>query len=164
MADTPWIIQGYHRDTHPLARNLWLTGPWIETVSVAAQGKYYRQFFRPLASWDMWLDVRVGLTHGFVWVSRSTLILLIGTCLLCAMLAWRLTRSELCTLGAAILCCDIRFIDESTPTYWIAWFPVRQDLFMLSFLMGALIATTSGGTRAEQNICGPRASVSCWAV
>ena len=129
MADTPWIIQGYHRDIHPLAKHLWLTGPWIETFSVAEQGKYYRQFFRPLASWDLWLAVRVGLAHGFVWVSRSTLVLFMGTCLLCATLAWRLTRSELCTLGAAVLCCDLRFIDTDTPPYWMAWFPVRQDLY-----------------------------------
>lgn len=150
MPDTAWIVEGARRTPDPRARRLWLTGPWIESLSVADQGKDYREFYRPLASCDLWAASRLGLAHGFVWVSAWTLALFMGVCLLCALLAWRLTRSAACALFAAVLCADIRDIDVSTPSYWLAWLPVQQDLLMLLFLLGTLAAYDCWKETAER--------------
>lgn len=144
--DVPSVVAGYRKAPNLLVDGLrWWHGPWIlEGIQV----------FRPVSSYLLWIETWVGFNAGFVWVAWFGVLLLIVDCCLTVALAWRLTRSRLCALLAAVLAPAVQQWNWGglTPPYWLAWYPVHQDLLMIGFLMGAILTfdlwLETGGRRS----------------
>jgi hypothetical protein len=134
MNDVEAIMHGYRQTPNLLVDGLrWWHGTWIEQHISA---------YRPLASYLYWLESWLGLHYGFVWVGIAGVLLLAVNALLAGVLAWRLTRWKSCVFLAALLSVALRFFNwvPSTPDYWLAWYPIHQELMMNALLLGAIIS------------------------
>ncbi|MEO6907107.1 MAG: hypothetical protein ABI210_04380 [Abditibacteriaceae bacterium] len=134
MHDVPAILQGYEK-VHRLfpGSGAWWTGTWIQEGIHA---------YRPLASYLYWIESAIGLHWGFIWVGWIGVMLLVLNALLSGALAWRLTKWKPAVLLAVVLAVALRFFNwaGATPDYWLAWYPVHQELLMNALLIGAIIA------------------------
>lgn len=132
--DVGGIFAGYRQTPSLFPNSLrWWNGPWIQ------QGI---EVFRPVSSYLLWFECRLGFSQGFFWVACVGMLLFVADCLLCALLAWRFTHKYYAGLIAAALAPLIRFHNWGGvhPPDWLAWFPVHHDLLMIGFLLGALLA------------------------
>ena len=133
MNDIPAILAGYKIVPNLLLDSgRWWYGSWIQDGIHA---------YRPLASYLYWLESWLGLHYGFIWVGVTGVLLLTANALLSGVLAWRLTRWKPAVWLAAMLGVSLRFFNWSsaTPDYWLAWYPIHQELLMNALLMGALV-------------------------
>jgi hypothetical protein len=134
MNDVPAILAGVAKVPNLLFDSgSWWTGTWVQQGISA---------YRPLASYLYWLESRIGLQWGFVWVGWLGVLLLTANALASGILAWRLTQSKSCVWLAAVLSVALRFFNwaGTTPDYWLAWYPVHQELLMNLWLMAAIIS------------------------
>jgi hypothetical protein len=135
MNDVPTIIKGYHQTPHLWPDSLkWWHGPPVQ---------YDVGVLRPLASYLLWIETAVGLRWGFFWTGCIGLLLFIADCWLAVAVAWRFTGSRWCALVAAVLAPSLRFFNyggQQQPADWIVWYAVHQDLLLIGWLLGALLA------------------------
>jgi hypothetical protein len=88
-----------------------------------------------------WIETYVGLHKGFLWDAWvGGYGLFVVAAWLCAMISYRLTRSVTLTVFAAVLACGVRFYNACQPDMWLAWYPMHQDLLMMVFILGAVLA------------------------
>lgn len=132
MNDVPAIVHGYKQVPNLFDSGPWWRGTWIQEGISA---------YRPLASYLYWIESWLGLHWGFVWVGWLGVLLLATNGVLSGALAWRLTRWKSCVYVAAVLAVALRFFNwsGSTPAYWLAWYPIHQELLMNLLLLGAIV-------------------------
>lgn len=134
MNDVGGILTGFAQTPNLLIDGVkWWHGPWIQDGI---------QTLRPVSSYLLWIESFVGLKWGFFWVGCIGMMLLIANCLIGAALAWRFTRSKFCTAFSAALAPTLWVwnFGGAQPDYWLAWYPVHQDLWMIGCLLGALLS------------------------
>lgn len=146
MNDVRSIISGYEQVPNLLLDSgHWWTGTWIQEGISA---------YRPLASYLYWVESWVGIHWGFFWVGWIGVLLLVANALLSGVLAWRLTRSRWCVWLAAVLAVALRYYNwsNSTPDYWLAWYPVHQELLMNCWLMAAIACFDSWNETSDRKL------------
>ena len=132
MNDVNEIIAGYHRSpTISIAFHTYLSKPWIQINTYC---------FRPIAGCQYWVETYIGLHYGFLWDALFGFALYVCCCVLAGLIAYRLTQSKLASLISAALCCFCRLYNAGSPDYWLAWYPVHQDILMIASLLGAVYA------------------------
>ena len=155
MNDVKSIVAGYHR-TPSLAGAL--TAYWPSGVVFGAQartashGKYpiaieHKPWiqediycFRPVSGLQYWVETWIGLNHGFLWNAWIFgLGLFALSSWLCGLIVYRFTQSDLLALMGVVMACGVRFYNACQPDYWLAWYPMHQDLLMAVFLLGAVL-------------------------
>lgn len=149
MNDVPAILSGYRQTPNLFVDGLrWWNGTWIQ------QGIHA---YRPLASYLYWIESFIGLRFGFAWVGVIGVLLLAANALLAGVLAWRLTRWKPAVWLAMLLGVSLRFWNWSgaTPDYWLAWYPVHQELLMNALLLGGIICFECWQeSAAREYLCG----------
>jgi hypothetical protein len=133
MNDVSSIMVGYHRvpDFAHALMAYW-HAPWIQEGI---------NCFRPISGVQYWVETYVGLHWGFLWDAWiGGYALFAISAWLCAMIAYRLTGSVLLTIFAAVMACGVRFYNCAQPPLWLAWYPMHQDLLMVVFILGAVLA------------------------
>ncbi|PIZ35100.1 MAG: hypothetical protein COY42_27415 [Armatimonadetes bacterium CG_4_10_14_0_8_um_filter_66_14] len=123
----------------------WWHGAWIQ---------YGIPTFRPLSSYLYWTECWVGFHWGFLWPALFGFCLFVGNCLLASALALRLTKLPVCAVLAGVLAAHVRFHNVGQPDFWLAWFPVHQELLMNGLMLGALVCFDVWFERAETKYLG----------
>ncbi len=145
MNDVPSIMSGATKVPHLIFDSgRWWTGTWIQDGISA---------YRPLASYLYWLENWIGLQWGFLWVGWIGVFLLAANSWLSGVLAWRFTHSRACLWLAIILANSLRFFNWGgiTPSYWLAWYPVHQELLMNIWLLCAVFYFDVWNETAKRN-------------
>jgi hypothetical protein len=146
MNDVQSILLGYRETPNVLVDGLrWWHGTWIQ---------HGIPTFRPLSSYLYWTECWVGFHWGFLWPALFGFCLFVGNCLVSAALGFRLTGSRLGMVVAAVLATQVRVHNTGQPDYWLAWFPVHQELLMNGLMLGALLCFDVWFERAERKYLG----------
>jgi hypothetical protein len=132
MNDVPSIIVGYAKvpDIGHAFLRYW-HAPWIQEDIFC---------FRPVAGFQYWLETYVGLHYGFIVNAWFGYLLLVTIIWLCSLVTYRLTSSPLLAVIGCLFGVCSRFYNDGQPGYFLAWYPIHQDLLMMVALMTALVA------------------------
>ncbi|MDR3710605.1 MAG: hypothetical protein P4L33_20075 [Capsulimonadaceae bacterium] len=146
MNDVQSIVAGYHRSP-ALAQALtaYWHAPWIQSDI---------HVLRPVSGFQYWLETYVGLHAGFIWDAWLGYVLFVVCVWLCGMIAYRFTDSVPLAVGGVVMAAGVKFYNACQPDLWLAWYPMHQDLLMMVFLLGTILAFDYWLTTGRSGVLG----------